>query len=65
VAEKFKVNDRVKRISGEGCMGIVKEVRAETTSVGDSKKEKPLLIAVLWDNGTLSYFSPEGLQQSK
>jgi hypothetical protein len=65
VAEKFKVNDRVKRASGGGCIGVVKELRAETTSIGDSKKEKPLLVSVLWDNGTISYFSPEGLQQAK
>jgi hypothetical protein len=65
VAEKLKVNDRVKRLSGEGCIGVVKEIRAETTSIGDSKKEKPVLISVLWDNGTISYFSPEGLQVAK
>ena len=65
MAEKFKLNDRVKRSNGEGCLGIIKELRAETTSISDSKKEKPLLVSVLWDNGTLSYFAPEGLQLAK
>lgn len=56
---KLATNDRVKRTSGEGCHGIVKEVRAETTAA--ASKEKPLLVLVQWDNGTASYFAPESL----
>lgn len=59
---KLAVNDRVKRVSGQGCHGIVKDVRVETTSA--TSKEKPLLVLVQWDNGTASYFAPESLTKA-
>jgi hypothetical protein len=57
----FKEKDRVRRSWGEGCLGTVQQVREEVTSTSGDVREKGLLISVLWDNGTLSYFSPEGL----
>jgi len=61
MAEKFKVNDKVKRAGLPGVYGIVKDVRKETTAKGESK-EKNIMICVQWDNGTQSYFSPEALE---
>ena len=62
IAIKFKVNDRVKRVSG-GSGGIIKELRVETTSVSHREEnDKNVLINVLWDNGTQSYFSPSALE---
>ena len=62
IAKKFKVNDRVKRVSG-GSGGIIKELRVETTSVSHREEnDKNVLINVLWDNGTQSYFSPSALE---
>lgn len=61
MAEKFKINDKVKRTGLPGVYGIVKDVRKETTAKGESK-EKNIMICVLWDNGTQSYFSPEALE---
>ncbi len=64
--QPFKVGDKVIRVHTTGCQGIVKEVREETIQQGDSRdREKPVIIEVLWDNGTLSYFGPAGLQLSK
>lgn len=59
---ELKVNDRVRRVSGEGCYGTVKDIRTEVTSTRSDPKEKGLLITVLWDNGTFSYFSPGSLE---
>ena len=58
---KIKDNDRVKRKTGGGCCGTVKEVREETTASTVEQKESALLVTVAWDNGTVSYFSPDGL----
>ncbi len=58
----FKENDRVRRISVPGCQGVVKSVRQETTASTVEQKSNALLVTVLWDNGTQSYFSPEGLE---
>ena len=64
--KKFKPNDRVRRTSGKGSLGYVKDVRSEITSAGHSDdKEKNLMINVQWDNGTLSYFSPGALELVK
>ena len=65
-AKKFKVNDRVRRVSGQGCLGNVKDVRSEITSAGRADEgNKNLMINVQWDNGTLSYFSPSTLELVK
>lgn len=59
----FKVGERVIRVHLPGSQGTVKEVREETIQQGDSRdKERPLIIGVQWDNGTLSYFGPAGLK---
>jgi hypothetical protein len=57
----FKPNDRVKRVFGGGCVGTVQEVRAEVSVSSEPKREVGYIIVVLWDNGTLSSFSPDGL----
>jgi hypothetical protein len=58
----IKVNDRVKRITGLGCSGLVKEIRTEATVARVEPSEKANMVNVLWDNGTLSYLSPEALE---
>jgi hypothetical protein len=62
VAKSLKVTDRVVRINARGCRGVVKDIRQEVTAASDELKERGLLVCVLWDNGTLSYFSPEALE---
>ena len=65
-SKKFKVNDRVRRSNGQGCSGVVKDIRSEVTSAGHREdKEKNVMINVQWDNGTLSYFSPMSLELAK
>ena len=60
-SKNLKVNDRVKRVKARGCQGIVRDVRHEITAASE-QKEKPLIVTVQWDNGTLSHFSPEALE---
>jgi hypothetical protein len=62
---KFKINDRVKRAKGTGCLGTVKDIRAETSASQKEEKVANLLVNVLWDNGTLSYFTPSALESVK
>ena len=61
-SNQIQVADRVQRVKDPGLQGLVKEIRTETTSKQDAK-EKGLMVQVLWDNGTLSYFSPESLKK--
>jgi len=49
-------------ISTRGCAGTVKAIREETTNSSAEAKERSLMFQVLWDNGTLSYHGPEGLE---
>ena len=58
---KLKIGSRVTCIDREGLRGIVKDIRSEVTAKTE-QKEKGLLVSVLWDTGTLSYFSPERLK---
>lgn len=59
----IKINDRVKRIAQSGCFGTVKDVREESTAkVTDKTNEGALLVNVSWDNGTLSYMTPDALE---
>jgi len=58
---KIKVNDRVKRTNGNGCQGLVKDIRYETSTTGDNK-EKPPMVVVFWDNGSQSYCAVEALE---
>lgn len=60
----FKIGDRVVRAETQGPAGTIFKVRSDTghTSNRDrGKNDKGLTITVLWDNGTLSHFIPEGL----
>ena len=63
--KKLKVNDKVKRAQGHGCHGIIKDIRAESMGSISDTREKPLLVTVQWDNGTLSTFAPESLEVVK
>lgn len=58
----FKEKDRVRRINYPGCEGVVKQVREETAASTIEQKGNTLLVTVLWDNGTLSYFNPDSLE---
>ena len=62
---KFKENDRVRRIGSSACAGTVKGLRTELTATTVEAREKGLLVGVLWDNGTMSYFSPESLESAE
>jgi len=57
----FQVNDKVVKSKDSGLRGIVREIRTETTSKQDSNESNSIMVQVLWDNGTLSYMSPESL----
>ena len=58
---RVKLQDRVKRPHGGGCYGTVQEVRAEVSLSSEPDREVGYIVVVLWDNGTLSSFSPDGL----
>jgi hypothetical protein len=57
----LKPKDRVRRAFGEGCYGTIKEIREEVTLSSEPTRELAYIVVVLWDNGTLSSFSPDGL----
>ena len=60
----FKIGDRVKRLDVVGPIGTIQNIRIETLreSLKQDGDEPPAVtITVLWDNGTLSHFVPEGL----
>lgn len=62
---KFSTGDRVKRSGTEGPTGTVKQVRIESVrqSLRTEDGEPPgVTVTVLWDNGTLSHFIPEGIE---
>jgi hypothetical protein len=48
--------------SQQGCMGTVKEIREETTLAKQESRTESLMFLVQWDNGTLSYHGPNGLE---
>jgi hypothetical protein len=52
---------RVKRKTGNGSLGTVREIRTEVTASGADLFEKGLMVVVDWDNGTQSYFTPNSL----
>jgi hypothetical protein len=49
-------------ISTRGCAGTVKALREETTNSSAETRERSIMIQVLWDNGTLSFHGPAGLE---
>ncbi len=59
----YKVDDRVKRASGKGPQGTIKDVRQEVagSNKGDAHPEE-FLVVVQWDNGTCSYVAPNALE---
>lgn len=67
-AEKLKINSKVKRLNGgSGCLGVVKDLRQETSTTRldpakRSEKDDELMVAVQWDNGTISYLAPDALE---
>ena len=59
------VGARVVRCDGHGCQGTVQDVRQEVTQSAETRdNEKGLLVAVAWDNGTVSYFAPGALTKA-
>ena len=65
-AVSFVPGDRVKRKEISGPVGTVQKVRTETaaSSIKLDKEIPTETVTVLWDNGTLSHFIPEGLEKS-
>ena len=57
-----EVNSRVRKKNNPGCQGAVKLVREETLGSSGDTREKSLIVQVQWDNGTLSYFDPESIE---
>ncbi len=67
MAEKFSIGDRVKRKGIHGPVGTVEKVRVETVhdsiKKNSDEQEPPTeTVTVMWDNGTLSHFIPQGLE---
>ena len=60
--KNININDRVRRIANSGAVGTVKEVRTEVTASSQEVKDKGRMYYILWDNGTLSCLSAEGLE---
>jgi hypothetical protein len=64
---RFKAGDRVTRAGIAGPQGTVQNVRIESvreTIKQDGDEPRGISITVLWDNGTLSHFVPEGLEMA-
>lgn len=61
----FKTGDRVVRAETKGPLGTVQNVRIETvrTSIKEGAEAPGVTVTVLWDNGTLSHFIPEGIEK--
>lgn len=62
----IKVGDRVKKVGVVGPIGTVRNIRVETarTTLKQDGTEPPgVCVTVLWDNGTLSNFVPDGLEK--
>jgi hypothetical protein len=59
---KLVVDARVKRSDGSSIRGTVVSVRFDTTGGNAEKSDRGVIVGVNWDNGPLSYFTPEGLQ---
>ncbi len=61
---KLKVDDRVKRVSGKGSQGIIRDIRAEVAGSKGEAKEDELLVVIQWDNGTYSYATCNALEHA-
>ncbi|MCB0336830.1 MAG: hypothetical protein KDD62_11015 [Bdellovibrionales bacterium] len=60
----LKEGDRVIQKEKPGCQGIIKMLREETVGSSGAVDNKAIMIKVLWDNGTYSYFSPDALSKA-
>ena len=65
--KKFTVGDRVKRKEIHGPVGTVEKVRVEAVhdsikNNSDDQEPPTETVTVMWDNGTVSHFIPEGLE---
>lgn len=60
---KVKKDERVKRVNGKGGQGTVLALREEVGSTGGDKKQPPIMVEILWDNGTRSYLGPEAVEK--
>lgn len=54
-------NASVMRIDGTGVKGVVVSLTEDTTGKGDSS-ERGVIVGVQWDNGTMSYLTPDALK---
>lgn len=63
----FSPGDRVRRTDGvSGPKGTVQNVRIESVRSSlkpNTSEQLGVAITVLWDNGTLSHFVPDGLEK--
>lgn len=63
----FKIGDRVVRSDdAQGPNGTVQNIRVETVRSSlkpDSQEPRGVAVTVIWDNGTISHFVPEGLKK--
>ena len=59
--DKVKIGDRVVMVQKEGLQGSVKGVHFETTAKMD-QRDRAMMVEIMWDNGTLSYVTPEQLK---
>lgn len=60
----FEVGDNVVRVGSKGPHGLVQKVRVDThrNTIKEDGGEPPgITVTVLWDNGTLSHFTPDQL----
>lgn len=65
---ELNVGDRVRRKGIPGPQGTVQQYRVERvrSSIRETKSEDEgpsVMVSVLWDNGTLSHFVPDGLEK--
>lgn len=58
----YKVEDRVRRVGRAAPLGTVKALREEVVGSSGEADRKETLVKIQWDNGTLSYFSPESIE---
>ena len=66
MAVSFKAGDLVQRVGKADCLGVVQKIRVETvrSSLREESSEGPgVTVTVLWDNGTVSHFVPDGLEK--
>jgi len=57
----ISVDGKVVRADGTGVRGVVVSIREEIGTKAVSS-ESGIIIGVQWDNGTLSFFTPDALR---